>query len=97
MNLYDGMRESGTDKVPGVVKAHCTLVANCENLNMTNYRVKAYLIVTDSEDGSNMSGKVKTATVRSGSWAKAAIDPDTQDIKNDFFVFTVAKIKKSMK
>ena len=97
MNLYGGVSESGTDRVPGVVKAHCTLVANCENLNMTNYRVKAYLIVTDSEDGSNMSGKVKTATVRSGSWAKAAIGPDTQDIKNDFFVFTVAKIKKSMK
>lgn len=49
-DLVDGknVSDDAESKTPCVIKTHCTLVANCAGLNMTNYRVKAYLMVTDS-------------------------------------------------
>lgn len=100
------------DIAKGVFKIDCTLVANCANLNMTNFRVKAFLIVSDelpdiSPDG-NSSGNsgitalndtgscLKGVLLRNGNWSTISGDAMRNDLKNDFFVFTVAKIKTRM-
>lgn len=117
--LIDGKNASGSDKTAGVVKTHCTLVANCEGLDMTNYRVKAYLMVTDSVPTLTTSGNVSsnesestasttlsgTASsdgclkhywLREGNWPTISDSVLTSDLKSDYFVFTVAKIKTTM-
>ena len=100
------------DIARGIFKIDCTLVANCANLNMTNFRVKAFLIVSDelpdiSPDG-NSSGNsgitalndigscLKGVLLRNGNWSTISGDAMRNDLKNDFFVFTVAKIKTRM-
>ncbi|MDD6069476.1 MAG: hypothetical protein PUC12_01495 [Clostridiales bacterium] len=110
-DLQDGKTvaaDSSVTKTPGVIYTHCTLVADCDSLNMTNYRVKAYLMVTDnlpgiSSGGSSMnnqgldnSGCLKGQLLRQNNWSTITGDEFKGDLKNDFFVFTVAKIKTSM-
>lgn len=98
MVLQDGSSSftDATNKVKGVLKTNCTLVANCDGLDMTNYRVKAYLIVSDHNEATNTgAGYLMNCTIRNGSWSEAGID-DKINQKNDFFVFTVAKLKTSM-
>ena len=119
--LTDGKTASGSESntTANVIKTHCTLVANCEGLNMTNYRVKAYLLVTDSVpmlttsgnassneskstasttlSGTDISeGCLKHYWLRDGNWPTISSDVLTSDLKSDYFVFTVAKIKTSM-
>lgn len=118
-DLPDGKTASGSDKIAKVIKTHCTLVANCSGLDMTNYRVKAYLLVTDSlptlttsgnasstESESTAStalsrtdsseGCLKYYWLREGNWPTISSDVLSSDLKSDYFVFTVAKIKTSM-
>lgn len=118
-DLTDGKTASGSDKIAKVIKTHCTLVANCSGLDMTNYRVKAYLLVTDSVPtlttsgnasstesestaGTTLSGTdssdgcLKYYWLRDGNWPTISSDILTSDLKSDYFVFTVAKIKTSM-
>lgn len=108
-DLQDGMTPltESEDKAPGVIKTHCTLIANCSDLNMTNYRVKAFLIISD-EIPTGTDGVIQTTvgdtgntclkgyTLRSGDWSELSSGLINEDTKNDFFVFTVAKIKTSM-
>ena len=110
-DLKDGQTpatDSG-ERTSGVIKTHCTLVANSSNLNMTNYRVRAYLIVSDAVpndiSGNYMSNASATDTsgnclngyiLRSENWKVLSTNVISEDTKNDFFVFTVAKIKTSM-
>lgn len=109
-DLVDGQTPSSSENVINrVVKTHCTLVANCESLNMTNYRIKAYLIVSDglpdiSTDVNNhinstgiaLDSCLKGQLLRTGNWSTITGLDTNADLKNDFFVFTVAKIKTSM-
>lgn len=88
---------SDEGSTPCVVKTRCTLIADCDSLNMTNYRVKAYLIVSDSDETANLQGYVKTMTKRTLNWSAADIDALLLEPKSDFFVFTVARIKKDMR
>lgn len=118
-DLPDGKTVSGNDKIAKVIKAHCTLVANCSGLDMTNYRVKAYLLVTDSLPTLTTSGNIssnesessasttlsgtdssesclKHYWLRDGNWPTISDSVLNSDLKSDYFVFTVAKIKTSM-
>lgn len=122
-DLTDGLNDNGKDKTANVVKTHCTLVANCAGLNMTNYRVKAYLMVTDSlpstlsfvngnaESESESSetaaiteipgegvsdGCLKKQWLRQDSGWSTVSAEQLKDLKSDYFVFTVAKIKTTM-
>ena len=111
-DLKDGQTPStdSTEKTAGVIKTHCTLVANSSNLDMTNYRVSAYLIVSDAVpnhiSGNYISNISVGATsdsclngyiLRNANWSALSEDIISEDLKNDFFVFTVAKIKTSMR
>ena len=112
-DLADGIKEnSSTQKTANVIKTHCTLVANCEGLNMTNYRVKAYLMVSDElpslstssgdsisysePSGDSNSGCLKQYWVRPENWPTISDKILISDLKSDYFVFTVAKIKTTM-
>lgn len=90
--------DNSTDLTPGVIKTHCTLVANCSGLDMTNYRVKAYLIVSSSTDENtySLNTYLKDSELRGSEWSALDSSLISEDLKNDFFVFTVAKIKTSM-
>lgn len=97
MVLQDGKNTSDVTGTPGVLTTYCTLVAKCENLNMTNYRVKAYLVVEDSHGGMNQKGCMDKAVIRTANWANATGITEDMKQRNDYFVFTVAKIKTSLK
>ena len=105
--------DNGGKKTANVIKTHCTLVANCKGLDMTNYRVKAYLLVSDSlptvtiSDGvlrysdsdtketSNSEILQSSCLRQDGKWPTISSDL-LDDLKSDYFVFTVAKIKTTM-
>lgn len=112
-DLKDGKNASESDDITKwVIKTHCTLVANCEGLNMTNYRVKAYLMVSDElpslstssgdsisysePSGDSNSGCLKQYWVRPENWPTISDKILISDLKSDYFVFTVAKIKTTM-
>lgn len=112
-DLADGINENpGTQKTANIIKTHCTLVANCEDLNMTNYRVNAYLMVSDSlptlstsdgnlnyyseSSGDSNSSCLKRYWVRPENWPTISDKILISDLKSDYFVFTVAKIKTTM-
>lgn len=107
--LTDGIAADADagDLTERVIKTHCTLVADCDNMNMTNFRVRAYLIVSDELPNLTINGArlqetgsagscLRGQLIRIGSWSKLPTDITDSDYKNDFFVFTVAKIKTSM-
>lgn len=96
----------------GKFKIDCTLVADCSNLDMTNFRVTAFLIVSDEipvirpnggtigssglEAFEQENSRLKGVLLRKGNWSTISGAAMRNDLKNDFFVFTVAKIKTRM-
>ncbi|MDD5803167.1 MAG: hypothetical protein PUE78_02460, partial [Clostridia bacterium] len=110
----NGITENSNTTTANVIKTHCTLVANCADLNMTNYRVKAYLLVSDqlptvtiSDNGElsysdSSTGNTSNSDIlqssclrQDGKWSTVSAE-QLQDLKSDYFVFTVAKIKTTM-
>ena len=110
----NGITENSNTETAYVIKTHCTLVANCAGLNMTNYRVKAYLLVSDqlptvtiSDNGvlsysDSSTGNTPNSDIlqssclrQEGKWSTVSAE-QLKDLKSDYFVFTVAKIKTTM-
>ncbi len=110
LDLQDGQTPSSEHASKNVIRTHCTLVANCDKLAMTNYRVRAYLIVSDDlsslkvggsaissvDNGDNVECRMKGQLVRQGNWPKVLSGEISKDAENDFFVITVAKLKTDM-
>lgn len=71
-------------------------VEDIKTLNMTNYRVKAYLVVEDANSETNQQGCMKKATVRTTAWTGVSTLEEEMKQKNDCFIFTVAKIKTNL-
>lgn len=109
-----GITDNSETTTANVIKTHCTLVANCADLNMTNYRVKAYLLVSDqlptvtiSDNGvlsysDSSTGNTPNSDIlqssclrQEGKWSTVSAE-QLKDLKSDYFVFTVAKIKTTM-
>lgn len=78
----DNLAYTTESATPGVIRMPCTLIAERDNLACSNYRIHAYLLITDAQptqaeiDSMNLSG--------------------TTDLLNDYYVFTVAKVKTDM-
>lgn len=109
--LSDGLHaDDSATSTPAMIQTNCTLVANRDKLDMTNYKVEAYLLITDEQSYpssfttllSQANGCVHGYKCRStdgGSSWKVFNDSQKdllKDAKNDFFIFTVARIKTSM-
>ena len=104
VDLIDGIGKEETDhQSNAIIATHCTIMVNPQSdINMTNYRVNAYLIISedmpDIIEHEYANAMMKGYTLREISQEGSNLI-EIEELRNDFeivsdyIVFTVAKVK----
>lgn len=80
--LPDKSVDTAADVPAGVIQIPCILAADRDELDWTNYRIHAYLLITDEAPTEEQIANMDTS--------------NATELLNDYFVFTVAKVKTDM-